>query len=599
MADLIAQGEKSDDRWRRQLSDDELVILGRECVGFSIPWDERISRQHARIRLRDGRLKVDRIPESVNPVFYRGNRLDSFWVSPGEHFVIGNTKFTLVAERAFVSIKNRKPVKQQSFKREHLRELRYRDADHRVAMLNQLPDIVARAINEVDLLVRLTTVLLTGIRRASTVAIVEMTNQGTDPTVNVLHWDRRLLSGGDFLPSMSLIREAIECGETTLHVWDAQADSESESASPSSRDFTLQSEGNWAFVVPLSKEVKPPRALYVAGDSKRNSESETPFHTEDLKDDMKFSELVAATLGNLLLLRRLEQRQASLRSFFSPVVLEAIANVDPDDVLRPRECDVSVLFCDLRGFSLTSEQMSDQLYELLDRVSQALGVTTRQILEFGGVVGDFHGDSAMGFWGWPLTQPLSVLKACTAAMRIQREFRELAQRQEHPLRDFQFGMGIATGRAVAGRIGTADQVKVTAFGPVVNLAARLETMTRQLKASILIDEATSTRLKQQLPHDSDILIRRLARIQPFGMKNTFMVCQLMDATAKDSLSQKQIDAYERALDLFLEGNWNEAFELLHQVPASDQAKDLLTVYIAQHHRTPPVKWNGIIEIERK
>ncbi len=601
MADLIAQGELPEDRWRRRLNEDELVVLGRQCAGISVPWDERISRQHVRIRLREERLKVDRIEGAINPVFYRGNQLDSFWISAGEHFVIGNTKFSLAAERAFVSVKDRKPIQQQSFKREFLREVRYRDADQRVAMMNQLPDVVARASNESDLLMRLTTVLLTGIRRASTAAIVEMSVLDGEPHVEVLHWDRRLLSGSDFLPSMTLIRQAIETGETTLHLWNRNAmapDSEVESTTP--RDnFTLQSEGNWAFVVPVASTIQPPRAIYIAGDSKSVSESETPFDATDLRDDMKFTELVGATLGNLLLLRRLEQRQASLRSFFSPVVLEAIANVDPDEVLKPRECDVSVLFCDLRGFSHTSEQMSDQLYELLDRVSQALGVTTRHILNAGGVVGDFHGDSAMGFWGWPLEQPDAVRRACRTAITIQRQFRELATQQEHPLRDFQFGMGIATGRAVAGRIGTSDQVKVTAFGPVVNLAARLESMTRQLKAAILIDETTAKRIQAEYANDPEIRIRRLAKIQPFGMTNTFIVCQLLDATAPDSLSLEQIKAYETALDLFLAGNWSESFEILHQVPASDQAKDLLTVYIAQHHRTAPKNWDGVIEIERK
>jgi len=599
MADLIAQGLNPEDRWRRQLLEEDLLVVGRRGTGMSVPWDDKISRQHVRIRLREGRLKVDRIADAKNPVFYRGHQLDSFWLSPGEHFVIGHTRFSLVADRVFVSVKDRQPDRQQSFKREYLREIRYRDADQRVAVLNQLPDIVSQAGNEDDLLMRLTTVLLTGIRRASTAAIVEFDSGLGEAGCNVLHWDRRLLSGGDFKPSLTLIRQAIETGESFLHIWDDPETGPDVGGSDlTAQDITMHSEGNWAFVIPLSSNIRPPRAVYVAGDTATTTDSEPPFDAADLRDDMKFAELVGATLANLLHMRRLERNQASLRSFFSPVVLEAIANQNFDEVLKPRECDVSVLFCDLRGFSKTSEEYSDQLYELLDRVSNALGVSTSHILKERGVVGDFHGDAAMGFWGWPLEQPDSIERACRAAIKIQRHFREKNHFSANPLRDFQFGMGIATGRAVAGRIGSADQVKVTAFGPVVNLAARLESMTRQLNASILIHETTADVLRKQA-FGADFRVRRLACIRPYGMTQAFMVNQLMDNTEPDALTGEQIEAYEAALDLFIAGDWSQAFNLLHQVPASDRAKDLLTVYIAQHNRSAPADWNGVIEIQQK
>ena len=75
---------------------------------------------------------------------------------------------------------------------------------------------------------------------------------------------------------------------------------------------------------------------------------------EELQDELKFAELAATTLHNLREVRLLEHRQSSLRPFFSPVVLDALAGQDPNQVLAPREAEVSVLFCDLRGFSRRS-----------------------------------------------------------------------------------------------------------------------------------------------------------------------------------------------------------------------------------------------------
>ena len=124
-------------------------------------------------------------------------------------------------------------------------------------------------------------------------------------------------------------------------------------------------------------------------------------------------------------------------------------------------------------------------------MSHVLGVSTQAILAHGGVVGDFHGDATMGFWGWPVHRGDEIEHVCRAALDIRRRLVELRESGDSRLDQFQMGLGIAFGSIVAGKIGTIDPVKVTAIGPAVNLAARLEALTRQLKASILIDAETS------------------------------------------------------------------------------------------------------------
>ncbi len=277
---------------------------------------------------------------------------------------------------------------------------------------------------------------------------------------------------------------------------------------------------------------------------------------------MKFTELAATTLGTIRQSRLLQRRQDSLRPFFAPVVRHALSNRDPDEVLAPREANVSVLFCDLRGFSKQSEESADRLLELLRRVSDALGVMTHHILNRDGVVGDFHGDAAMGFWGWPFEDEDSVAKAAEAALAIRNEFLSAAAIPGHPLAGFRAGLGIATGKAVAGRIGTVDQVKVTVFGPVVNLASRLESMTKHLRAPILIDEATASRIRESIDRNK-ARVRRIARVQPFGMNTPLMVSELLPPEGPDSiLSDVHIAAYEQALDSLQKGNWTDAFRLL-------------------------------------
>jgi adenylate cyclase len=290
-------------------------------------------------------------------------------------------------------------------------------------------------------------------------------------------------------------------------------------------------------------------------------------------------------------MRALEHQQATLSQFFSPVVLKTLADEDPEQVLAPRETEVSVLFCDLRGFSRETERSADDLMGLLERVSRALGIATEHIRDRGGVVGDFHGDAAMGFWGWPLKQDDAVLRSCHAAISIRRDFQATA--------GFHVGIGLATGWAVAGKIGTVDQVKVTVIGPVVNLAARLEGMTKVLRTAILLDETTARAVRRQVP-PGVARVRRLARVRPYGLDTPLEVSELLPPVAEmPELSDEHLGYYESALDAFLAGSWPEALELLHQLPSDDQVKDFLTIYIAQNNRTPPPGWDGVIELQSK
>jgi len=590
MPDVIAQGPEPHQRWRRKLLEGHTHILGR-TAGWSVPWDECISRRHVALQWHDGRLSVERLEGTRNPVFFHGKEQSRCCVLPGEHFVIGSTSFHVAEQQLNVSLEEPRPVAEQTFSAAALGRVRFRDAHGRIDMLSRLPDIMAGSGDDAELLVRLVSLLLSGIPAAQFVAVVRWRQASTGQPVDVLSWDSRGPDHLHFAPSARLIREAVDTHQSIVHVW--REDSEQSRA-----DFTQWDDVDWAFCTPIAGEATLAWAVYVAGRTMRGDAFD-PQDTSQLQDDLKFAELAATTFARLRDLRRLERQQASFSQFISPALLEQLGDRDLEEALAPREAEVSVLFCDLRGFSRKSEQSAGDLMGLLNRVSQALGVMTRRILEQGGVVGDFHGDAAMGFWGWPLSQEDSVLRACRAALAVRREFAAASADENHPLADFRVGIGIATGRAVAGKIGTVDQVKVTVFGPVVNLAARLENLTKLLRAPILIDETTAQRVRQRVL-TSVARVRRVARLRPYGLDKPLEVSELLPSAAEyPELSDENIAAYEAALDALLSRNWSLAFALLHHVPAEDRVKDFLTVFIAQHNRTPPENWDGVITIAEK
>ncbi len=635
MADLIAQGADIQQRWRRKLPVDQSVVLGRQAQ-WSVGWDDRVSREHLRLIWNGKLLQVTQLPHARNPVFWRGQTAPNFELRPGDHFVLGSTTISLADDDVQASLDVPQPLREQTFSAQYLKRMRFRNADQRIENLSRLPELIAGATSDSELYVRLVNVLLAGVTTADAIAIVELQPAGADDReVRILHWDQRRLTSGRFQPSQRLIQEAVVRGESVLHVWNILG---------ASQVFTQAENCDWAFCTPVPGEACRGWGIYLTGrfisdgplpdavdsdallSAAREPEAKfsaapllnTPADPTDLRDDLKFTEIAASTLGSLRQLRALDRRQAGLRQFFSPLVLEALANDDPDLVLAPRETPVSVLFCDLRGFSLQSDMAAHDLMGLLHRVSRALGVMTRQILAHGGVVGDFQGDAAMGFWGWPMSMPDAALRACQAALAIRAEF-DAGRRQsavspseqgvrkspatDHEITDFRVGIGVATGRAVAGKIGTADHVKVTVFGPVANRASRLESMTRHFDSAILLDQNTAAQVRDTLLAETSFggptCIRRLARVRPFGMEQAVDVHELLSAHDLRIMPPGAVEDYEASLVAFERGDWSQAIQSLGSSDQADGASRVLQKFIQQHNGRPPAAWDGIIPFTTK
>jgi adenylate cyclase len=593
MADLIAQGPRPSDRWRRVLPVEKPVTVGRSGP-WATPWDDRISRQHVEVIWSGDALHVQQLPEARNPIFFKGSQFTQCEIAAGEHFVIGGTTFTVTAERVQVSLDMPDPVHEQAFSPQYLDRVQFRHAEAQIEVLTKLPDVISSSTNDAELYGRLVNLIMSGVPRAAAAALIavrEETPQGVGPTVDVLHWDRRVVTGDDFQPSDRLIREAVTKRESLLHIWKGAEEGTA---------FTIQQGIDWAFCTPILGDACRGWAIYVAGrfqvDPSNAGDVSDP---SDLRDDLKFTELAAKTLAALRYSRLLERQRSSLSQFFSPIVLEAIANEDPELVLAPREADVTVIFCDLRGFSRHSEKSADDLYGLLNRVSAALGVTTHAIRERGGVLGDFHGDAAMGFWGWPLAQTDGALRACQTALAIREEFAAASARPDNPFADFSLGIGIATGKAVAGKIGTTDQVKVTVFGPVVNLASRLEGMTKILGASILLDRTTTNQVRK-LDRATEFRLRNVAQVRPYGMDRSVEITELLPVGEEQQFpGDADVAKFEFALLEFNAGRWHEALELLRQFPETDGVATFLRQYIVSQAETPPDDWDGVIPLQSK
>jgi adenylate cyclase len=587
--ELIAQGPELKQRWRIAVRPGEQYVLGRsDRADLSIPWDPLISKQHLQITVQEQSLTVQRLAAARNPLLFDGQTVDLCTVPVGRQFVIGTTSLRL--ESSAPEPANLTPIEERAFSAQQLKRIRYQDPENRLEVLTHLSEVIAGAQSDAELYERLTGLMLRGVVHAEAVAIVSCLS---GDEIVIRHGERRRQTAGAVRPSRRLVFEALEHTRgSVLHIWNADDGNATEP--------TLGQELDWAFCTPVDGLAEEPSGLYITGSMGQSFVPGTTL-TEgaQLEADVKFTELVAEIIGAVLKARRLERQKAGLRQFFAPPILSALGDDLDTTLLEPCECDVTVIFCDLRGFSQRAESEAANLLGLLERVSRALGVMTHQILQHGGVTGDFQGDAALGFWGWPFPSPDAAVRACRAALGIRSAFLKAAAQKDHPLADFTMGIGIAHGRAVAGKIGTEEQVKVTVFGPVVNLAQRLESMTKVLRAPILLDEAAAAIVRERMSA-AEGRLRRLARVLPYGMENPVLVHELVPPTDElPELTDAHLAEFERGVEQFVAGRWEEAYRSLHSMPPGDRAQDFLLHHITQSGRIAPPKWDGIIRLPGK
>ncbi|HOG18567.1 MAG: Adenylate cyclase 2 [Syntrophaceae bacterium PtaU1.Bin231] len=141
--------------------------------------------------------------------------------------------------------------------------------------------------------------------------------------------------------------------------------------------------------------------------------------------------------------------------------------------IRPHKRRVTVLFCDIRGFSSMVEQLSTEaLSELLNRFYFC--PLDNIVFQFNGTLDKHIGDSIMAVFGAPVAQGDDAARAVASGLRMREEMTKMSQQKGSDGREISVGLGIATGEVMAGIFGSPHKKEYTVFGPPVNLAARLE-----------------------------------------------------------------------------------------------------------------------------
>jgi adenylate cyclase len=612
MLQVSISGPDPSQRLQKAIREGQVIRIGRAPKeGWAVPWDRAISREHADVRWLNGELKVSMIPQARNPLIHRNKMMKEVTLAAGDWFQIGETKFQAgeIAERTFTKVVNDDTVnvefdegvgsimEEYAYSQEELSKVAFKNSELQLEILSRLPRLISGSHTDEDLGALLSRLLLDAIPPAEAVAVAhfdETQLPESEASINsfpkplTLRVETRENFNSRFSPSRKILLRALKSQSSVIHIWDPDE---------AAGGATVSAGLGWAFCSPIVGESSQGWCLYVSG--KGTTDGGLIVTEEDVAGDLRFTELVAQFIGSIRNVRLLQEQKTQLSSFFSPKVIEGLTSESGRDTLEPSEKNISVLFCDVRGFSKKSEQLQDDLLSLLRSVSAALNVMAKGILQRDGAIADFQGDAALGFWGWPVELEEGPVPACRAALGICTHFYNEIAVPGSLLEGFSVGLGVAHGRALAGQIGTDQQAKIGVFGPVVNQGARLETMTKQFDLPICIDEATAEYAKMYLP-PSDGRIRRLARVRPKGMDTPMTVFGLLPLGGQfEWLTDEIVADYDTALDSVTEGKWSSALKILERVPDQDGPKQFLLRNMSALGNEPPESWDGAFSLANK
>jgi adenylate cyclase len=230
------------------------------------------------------------------------------------------------------------------------------------------------------------------------------------------------------------------------------------------------------------------------------------------------------------------EARTRLEQFASPELAQKLHG--SPDLLACVEREITALFCDVCGFAGIAERLDTAItYMLLRDVMNRL---TDCVFHHEGVIVDYYGDGLCAMWNAPLRQPDHADRACCAAQDMVRTLPDLSRKWRSAVGEpFRLGVGIHTGVALIGNAGSRRRVKYGPRGHCVNLASRVEGVTRQLEVPIVLTSATRQLLQ------SPFGLRRLCRA---GLKGVEETVELYELNVAESPAWSRLRvAYEEAL----------------------------------------------------
>ncbi len=292
-----------------------------------------------------------------------------------------------------------------------------------------------------------------------------------------------------------------------------------------------------------------------------------------------------------------QKREHKIRNIFQKYVPEDVIDQffkNPEAMLVGENRVISILFSDIRGFTSISERMMPD--DLVSSLNRYFGFMVDIILNRKGVVDKYIGDAIMAFFGAPVKHDDDALQSVLAGIEMGEALKNFNKHQreiEKP--EFQIGVGINYGVVTVGNIGTEKKMDYTIIGDMVNLASRMEGLTKKYQQPLLITESLYLKVKDDLP------TRLLDTVAVKGKTRGVRIYTVEKRLVPD---QSQMwDLHNRAMDLYYQREFTKAIPLFQSVlqlsPKDFNAEMILGRCRDYQQNPPPEEWDGVEIMKEK
>lgn len=258
--------------------------------------------------------------------------------------------------------------------------------------------------------------------------------------------------------------------------------------------------------------------------------------------------------------------------------------------------EMTILFSDVRGFTTISEGLEPK--ELSELMNEFLTPLSRIIYEQRGTIDKYMGDCIMAFWGAPLADAEHAQHAILAGLRMQRKLAELQPHfKARGWPEIHIGVGINTGRVSVGNMGSEVRIAYTVMGDAVNLASRLEGITKEYGAQVVVGETT----RQAAPQ---FVYRELDMVRVKGKDKPVAIFEPLGLTGEvGQATLDEIKLFHQALRSYRRQEWDKAeleFLSLHNMAPASKLYQVYAERVALCRANPPgAEWDGVFVFKTK
>ena len=295
--------------------------------------------------------------------------------------------------------------------------------------------------------------------------------------------------------------------------------------------------------------------------------------------------------------RAKRQIRKSFSQYLSPGVIDLIEK-DPEKYIRPggEMKELSIMFSDIRSFTTLSEGLSpDDLVHLLN---EYFGAMTEIIFSYQGTLDKYIGDAIMAFWGSPYPQQDHAFRSCSCALEMVRGLEKLNVKWRNEGRPpIAVGIGLNTGLVNVGNMGSDRRLAWTVMGDNVNLASRLEGITKQYHSKLVISEATYREVASQF------VCRELDKIKVKGKNQPVNIYELLDVAAERPKYEALLQQFDHAMAAYRSQDWQEAADRFAQIltiyPDDGPTQAFLERAEEFIEEAPQTDWDGVYVMKTK